>query len=255
MKKLNITLIGTGNVAHWFAWKYIRQGYAIRQVYSPNKAHACDLADLYHAQAIDQLSLLEQDNDLYLFSLCDDAYLEVLQQFPFRPKLAVHTAGSVAMDIFADYVENYGVIYPCQTILKKTDFQELDVPLCVEGNNTETEMLLMDMARILSPYVQRMDSRQRQYLHLAAVFVSNFTNALYHIGTDILRERNIAIDMLYPLLQQTVCKLKTMNPQQAQTGPAVRGDENILLKQSNLIEDENIRKLYLIMSEIIKKHK
>ena len=42
-----------------------------------------------------------------------------------------------------------------------------------------------------------------------------------------------------------------MTPAKAQTGPAVRGDENVMRKQMESLEDERLREIYRVMSEVI----
>ena len=110
---------------------------------------------------------------------------------------------------------------------------------------------LFAFAGRLSSTVQLMGEAQRLVLHRAAIFGCNFTNAMYAIAYDILRENNIDWRMILPLLENTLDKVKTMNPHDAQTGPAKRGDQNIIRMHQEAIQDERLREIYRLMSDYI----
>jgi predicted short-subunit dehydrogenase-like oxidoreductase (DUF2520 family) len=127
------------------------------------------------------------------------------------------------------------------------------VPLCVEGNNSDSGNILLHFAAKLSDNVKILDEQQRFSLHLAAVFASNFTNAMYDIAFTILEEKKIHWEMLLPLLQCTLDKTKTMSPQQAQTGPAKRGDALILQRHIEQLPTKELEQIYQLLSDFIQK--
>ena len=131
------------------------------------------------------------------------------------------------------------------------DFANVEVPLSVESNDKMVENELFAFAGRLSPTVQLMGEAQRLVLHRAAIFGCNFTNAMYAIAYDILRENNIDWRMILPLLENTLDKVKTMNPHDAQTGPAKRGDQNIIRMHQEALQDERLREIYRLMSDYI----
>jgi len=248
-----ITIIGSGNVASWFAFKMKKAGYSILQVYSATLKNAQLLADTCGAEAIDNLDKLRYDSDLFLFSVKDDCYEPLLRQLTQQLPFAVHTAGSISKDIFQEHAQRYGVLYPFQTISKKADFDQLEVPLCIEGDSIETSAILTEYAGKISSITYPIDEHQRFQLHLAAVFASNFTNALYGIGYEILAKHHIDWNIILPLLQNTLDKIKTIPPKESQTGPAYRNDTKTIQKQLDAIEEEELKKIYNMLTEWIKK--
>jgi hypothetical protein len=74
-------------------------------------------------------------------------------------------------------------------------------------------------------------------LHVAAVFVNNFTNHLYQIGNEICDENQIPFSILHPLITETAQKIMNLPPALAQTGPAIRND--VSMAQQAFISDEN----------------
>ena len=249
-----VTIVGSGNMAHWLVYAMKNAGVKISQIYSRQLSHAETLAEKAGAEAIDDIRDLSPDSDLYIFSVKDDSYENLLRQLPFRLSLAVHTAGSLSMRILESYAESYGILYPYQSVNKDMDFKDVIVPLCVEASNNTVENELLAFARRLTSTVQKLDESQRLVLHRAAIFGCNFTNAMYAIAFDILQEHHIDWQMILPLLQNTTEKVKTMNPHEAQTGPARRGDQNIIHLHQEAIKDERIREIYRLMTEYIMIH-
>jgi predicted short-subunit dehydrogenase-like oxidoreductase (DUF2520 family) len=251
MKIETVSLIGSGNMAHWLVYAMRMDGVIIRQIYSRQLSHAEILAEKAGAEAIDNLKDLSPDSDLYIFSIKDDSYETLLKQLPFRLPLAAHTAGSLSMRILEPYATAYGILYPYQSVNKNMDFANVIVPLCVEASNKTAENELFTFAKRLSSTVRLLDESQRMVLHRAAIFGCNFTNAMYAIAYDILREHNIDWQLMLPLLQNTMDKVKTMNPHDAQTGPAQRGDQNVIRLHQEALQDEQLKEIYRLMTTYI----
>lgn len=250
-----VTIIGTGNVAHWLVYALKNAKIPISQIWGRNETKCKTLAESCQAEPITDFRKLKNDSDLYIFSLKDDCYEKVISKLPFELPMAVLTSGTISQKVLEPATPNYGTLYPCQTLSAGIDFSRVEVPLCVEGSDDETEILLLQFAQHLSENVQLMSEGQRQFLHLAAVFACNFTNAQYGIAFDILKKENINPQILIPLLQNTLDKIKTMSPQAAQTGPASRNDKSVMAKHLELINDENLREIYQKISQYIVEHK
>ncbi len=250
----NIVFIGAGNVATHIAKAFVKTDYKVLQVYSRTIEHARILANEIHAEFTDNPAKICTDANVYIFSVKDDALPEILHQMPKTKGIWIHTAGSVPMNIFAPYVANYGVIYPLQTFSKKRPINFADIPLFIEANNNETRKIIESLAAALSPKVYYMDGEKRQYLHLSAVFACNFVNHMYTLAADILEKEGIPYDVLKPLIEETAAKIKEMPPQDAQTGPAVRFDKRVMEKHLDLLEDEEKKHIYRLLSESIHKY-
>lgn len=250
-----ITLIGSGNVATWIAQRL--QGnprFPITQVFSRHLEHAQTLADLLNAEAIEDIRKLNPDNQIFIFALADKAYDEILPLLPFKLPLAFTTSGTVSCQCLKDYAEQYGVIYPLQTFTKSQDMRKLEVPLCLESDFAgEHKTLMWELARELSPTCYEVSEAQRAKMHVAAVFACNFSNAMYQIAYKLLKENGLPFEILLPVLRQTVEKVSQMTPAEAQTGPAVRGDVNVMRAQISTLSDDRLKELYRLVSELIMK--
>ena len=251
---LHISIIGAGNVA-WHLGAALARHNTIDAVYSRQLHHAQQLAAITGGQAIDQLGQLPASSDVYIIAVSDDAINSLCEALPLLNGLVVHTSGSVPITSLERF-ERHGVFYPFQTFSKqKAVFMEA-VPILVEANNPSDLGLLGQLASSISKRVVEASSEQRLQLHIAAVFACNFTNHLYGIANDVLGKASLPFDLLHPLLHETTQKACTMDPYLAQTGPAVRGDGQVVNKHLMLLRDHpQWQQLYRLMSlDIARQH-
>lgn len=247
----NVVVIGSGNVATQLGLTLVKKGFNIRQVYSQNLAHAEVLAQQLNAYSTCDFSEVQTNADLYIIAVSDAVLLSVIEQMPKVNGTVVHTAGSMSMDMLIKF-NRYGVFYPFQTFTKEREVDFGVVPILLEANNQEVYFDLQYLAKQISSIVMGSDSVQRQQIHLAAVFACNFTNHMYAIAYEILKKNNINFDVLKPLIIETALKTETHFPLKAQTGPAVRGDKNVINKHLALLDDDDeLKVLYSKLSDRI----
>ena len=253
MKK--IVLIGSGNVATHLGKALILSDVQVLQVWSRTIENAVLLANELQCEAINSFEQLTPDADAYLFSVNDDALLDLLKAFPFQDKRLLHTAGSVAMEVIAPYASNYGVLYPLQTFSKQKAVDFKTIPLFIEAANAKTLDFLKSIAKCLSDKVIEATSEQRKFLHISAVFACNFTNYLYTVAEDILTKNQLSFDLIRPLIAETAEKALHYSPREVQTGPAARKDKAIIQSHIDLLENTpDWQELYATLSEKIDKN-
>lgn len=225
-----VVFIGAGHVATHLAQAMARKGFDIEQVYSRTSDSAESLAKLIEAEAVTSLDCVKTDADLYVISLRDNALLELLPQIVANKKesLIVHTSGSIPLALLDKYEGRFGVVYPMQTFSKNKEVDLSKVHLFIEANNAQDERYLLDRFSTLSQEVHRANSEQRQKLHLAAVFVCNFTNHMYTLAADLLDQYDLPFEAMHTLIKETTEKIALLTPQEAQTGPAVRQDTDVI---------------------------
>ena len=252
---MTVVWIGTGNLATRIALAMRAAGITVSQVYSPTETHAATLAKQLGCAWTCDLAAVRPDADYYFFALKDKALPEVIARMKPNEGTWVHTAGSMPMELFAGHAKRYGVCYPLQTFSKTRAVEVSKVPFFMEGSDPETEERLCALAAQLTSSVQRLSSEKRKSLHLAAVFTCNFVNHLYVLGGELLEKEGIDARLLLPLIDETAAKVHDMSPLAAQTGPAVRYDENVIQKQLAQLEaDPTKRTLYALMSQSIHQH-
>lgn len=248
----NIVFIGAGNLATQLALVLKKAKFNITQVYSRTKESAETLAKQIDADFCFDYAKVNCDADLYIFALSDKALPTALENLQLKDKFMVHTAGSLPVSIFEVYTSRYGVFYPLQTFSKAREVDFSKIPICIEANKPELETELMGIGKIISNSVQLLSSKQRKQLHMAAVFTCNFTNHMYHIGQELLQDQNINLDLLNPLIMETAEKVQELSAKEAQTGPAIRFDEDVIkAHEESLNMHPDFQKLYRFVSESI----
>lgn len=251
---MRIVLIGAGNLATSLGHALRKAGHDILQVYSRTLESADMLARSIDALAVNDVSDIIQDADFYVISIKDSVLEEVAKGLTLCAgnPVVVHTAGSMGMDVFEGCFVNYGVLYPMQTFSKERVVDFKDIHCFVEGVNDYSVKVISEVAESISANVHNLSSADRRYLHLAAVFACNFVNHCFALSSDILSRHGMSLDVMAPLINETVSKAYAMAPQDAQTGPAVRYDSNVIDSHCSMLDSLPMhRSVYDIMSKSI----
>jgi predicted short-subunit dehydrogenase-like oxidoreductase (DUF2520 family) len=249
---IKVCIIGSGNVAQHLIvalQNSIINGAEIElvQVFARQKATLFHLLD-FNKITDDWKTLAEAD--LYIIAVSDEAISTVSEQIQFKNKLVVHTSGGVSLENLVS-INRKGVFYPLQTFSKNKAVNFKSIPICLESQNASDYQLLQKVAQAISDVVIAINSEQRKALHVAAVFVNNFTNHLYKIGNDICTENNVTFEILKPLIQETAEKIMQLSPNEAQTGPAIRNDNETINAHLSLLSNENQKNIYKIITQSI----
>ncbi len=255
MSRIRIAILGTGNVAWHLSRTLENAGHLITHIYDRDISKAKKFAlDYFNASVGDSTDLYAVDANLFVMAISDDAIEDVAQQLRLpKDSILVHTSGTVPMNALGyAQTQNIGVFYPVQTFSKgkSTDFST--IPICIEGDSESTTNLLSDVASDISSTVKVLNSQQRKVIHLAAVFACNFTNHLFSISKNILEENDLGFNLLKPLIVETLNKSFDLGPENAQTGPAKRGDMETLDHQYNALKnDPELAEIYRLFSQHI----
>lgn len=245
---LKIVVIGSGNVAQHLAHAFEKSAHAeLVQAYA---RHSSQWAQILPKEKVTDTFENIQEADVYIIAVSDDAIAEVSALLPFNNRLVVHTSGSVALSEL-DSKNRRGVFYPLQTLSKNKEVDFTEVPLCLETEFVPDYSVIRQLAIAISGHVYTLNSQQRKSLHVAAVFVSNFTNHMYTIGNSICEAHNIPFEVLKPLINETAGKISTLSPIEAQTGPARRNDVDTIEKHLAFLEDQNYKAIYSLLTKSI----
>ena len=249
---IKVSIIGSGNVAQHLIvalQNSIINGAEMEliQVYTRQKSTLSHLLD-FNKITDDWKTLVEAD--LFIIAVSDEAISTVSEQIPYKNKLVVHTSGGISLEAIASN-NRKGVFYPLQTFTKNNAVDFKIIPICIESQNASDYQLLQNVAQAISDSVFAINSEQRKALHVAAVFVNNFTNHLYKIGNDICIENNVPFEILKPLIQETAEKITQLSPNESQTGPAIRNDIETINAHLSFLSDENQKNIYNILTQSI----
>lgn len=263
---MNLVLIGAGNVAFSMGPALVEAGFRVAAVTSRDGQSARELAgqlktgkDILTFQGVEKLAVLPKSE--FLETVCiamlkDDALFSLAPDIVKAlgtGALFLHTAGSVPAEVWKNAgAEHYGVIYPMASFSKSAPVSMRGVPVFVEASDRNSLDIAMRMAHAISDSVTELDSQGRLYLHLAAVFASNFSCRMMAISSRILERHGVDFKVMLPLIRGTVAKLEHLTPEESQTGPAVRGDSGVVSHHLEMLADNpGWQTLYRLISEDI----
>lgn len=255
MKPSSVSFIGSGNLAWHLAPALDNVGFAVREVYSPNQSHARALVDrLYEGRVMDEPDFSDSASKIFVIAVTDDAIADVVGKLTLPAEaILVHTSGSQPLSLLESGPTSLtGVFYPLQTFSKAKKVDFADIPIFVESDDASVLKVLVNMAKALSRRVTKISSEDRQALHVAAVFASNFTNHMLSISKAIMQNSKLDFNLLAPLIAETLNKGLSIGPEKSQTGPARRGDLEILDRHMAFLqEDAALAEMYKVISQHI----
>ncbi len=252
MKKTNISIVGSGNVATHLALALHNAGCRVRQVLSRSFDHARQLAIRVEAIPINNPKALDEDIDFCLLCVGDDSIYDLALDLRLRDSIVIHTSGTTPAHILKHISPRYGVVWSPQTFVRDIAMDYSRLPLCIEGCSPAVEQEIENLMRLVSPCIHHLDGEQRLHAHLAAVMVSNFVCAINAAAQDYMQSHNLDFEMLRPLAEQTLRKWDYGNLWQQITGPAVRHDEKTIATQRKLLADKpEMLRLYDLITEMI----
>ncbi|QOD61561.1 DUF2520 domain-containing protein [Polaribacter haliotis] len=226
---ISVVIVGNGNVA-----THLVNAFSKVDAIKATQINSRDLSNIPKA-------------DLTIIAVSDDAIAEVSSKI--ENSFVVHTSGSFSIENLKN-TSNKGVFYMLQTFSKDKKVNFAEIPFCLETENGSDYKLLETVAKSIGKKIYNVNSEQRKALHVAAVFVNNFTNQMYKIGNDICDEHKVPFEILQPLIQETALKIETLSPKKAQTGPAIRNDKKTIKNHLELLHKEQ-QKIYKLITKSI----
>ena len=247
-----VVLVGAGNMATAIAVALSKADNRPVAVWSRTAESAQMLADRVGAEWYCDIDALPQA-DVVIISVVDSALREmttrVVAKYP--DAVILHTAGSIPMNTLQQCgAKKYGVLYPMQTVNKNSVVSLDDVTVFVEACDDAIAVQVEALARTISKKVVYASSEQRCYLHVAAVFACNFSNAVYNMAAELLEKHGLPFEAMLPLIDEAARKVHRMSPVEAQTGPARRGDANVMNAHMMMLDDE-LANIYETLSDYI----
>ncbi len=245
MDQNNISFAGAGRLASALCKELFSSGFTFDIIVSEHPERGKPLANACNATWSSDL-VFPESTKVIIVAVPDHKLKSVLNDIKCHPGTVVaHTAGSIGLDIFPEHLRQKGIFYPLQTFSKNRNVSFKELPVLIESSDEKTTLVLQEITASLSAKAYFVNSEHRRMLHLAAVFVSNFTNHMLTEGKEIASDAGFSFDILIPLINETISKALLNGPENSQTGPAVRNDKNTIEKHMELLSfSPELQKVY-----------
>ena len=245
-----IAIIGAGNVAYTLC-KLLKNKEMVP--YCMLVRDAGKAAKVHEDLGVEVVTSYEKvlETDLAIIAVKDDAISEVATHLIDYKGLVVHTSGTKSSELL-NRCMRYGIFYPLQTMSKNREISFDEIPLLIYANSPDDVEMLSQFAKRCSTKVEFCDDDQRKAIHLAAVYVSNFTNVMLGIGDKLLQNNNLSLDIMKPLVMEMITKSFEISPEKALTGPARRGDFATIAEHEKMLAyNPDELAIYMILTDYI----
>lgn len=239
---MKIAIIGAGSVGtnlhHAFELKGIKTELVHARPLTADPSSVCSLPTA----------------DVYIYTVADNVLKEVVALVHAPKALHLHTSGTMPIEVFGEDKPHAGVLYFLQSFNRVQLIDNWDtIPCFIEGRNIDDIAAIYSMAQCLTSRIYEADRHDRERLHVAGVFANNFTNLMYRIAEEVLQDTHIPFEALLPLIDRTAAKVHMMQPADAQTGPAQRGDKEVMKHHTEILSATPYAELYQVLSALIGK--
>ena len=224
-------------------------------------------AELVHARPLtaDPSSVNDLPQaDVYIYTVADNALAEVVSKVNAPKALHLHTSGSMPITVFGADKPHSGIMYFFQSFSREKLIDDWStIPCFIEGHNIDDIAAIYSLAQCLTSRIYEANQHDRERLHIAGIFSNNFTNLMYRMAAEVLKDTSIPFEALLPLIDNTAAKLHAMKPAEAQTGPAQRADHAVMAHHVDVLKEfrnqnsdfssEELSEVYQALSALIEK--
>jgi predicted short-subunit dehydrogenase-like oxidoreductase (DUF2520 family) len=236
-----VAIVGAGAVGHALALRLADRGYPVLAVISKTRSRAEALAQSVGAPvASNELFALPAAVRLVLICVDDDAVADVAESLTgvrhaWRETVVAHTSGALTSSVLsplADEGADTLSFHPLQALTAESGPEALEgVYVGLEGGQRAVGAGIELAVGLGLRYLVLSPEAKARY-HVAAVVASNFLVTLTAIVQEILQSIDVPRDdsyaMIEPLVRGTFENLARLTPEEALTGPVVRGDTDTL---------------------------
>lgn len=246
---MKVLIAGTGRMAAHLGSALQAAGITLAGIAGRDVARARSLAAPLGCPAF-ALGDTLPERDVQLIAVSDDAITSVGRQLPPIAGITAHTSGARGWDLL-DGHQHRGVLWPVQSFSAGTPVSLRGVPLVIDAEDAEAQRRLSALAAVLSDRSATLALPQRQLLHIAAVFASNFPVQLLIEARHLLQREGLDPELIVPLWR-TTAQNAALNAETALTGPARRGDRHTIdAHLRRLSADADLRRVYEVISDLI----
>ena len=272
---IEVTVIGMGALGRNLARALFENGFRIKSIYSRDTRKAALIAKEVRAGFHGDLPLHKEEiGSIVFICVSDDAIEKIADQIAskgwiLKNTVFAHCSGArpaSALRILKIKKAVIGSLHPLQTFTEDIDSRRFNnITVSVQGDD-EAIPVLMDVAKQLGSRPVKITERDKVMLHIAAVFTCNYLVTLTDVAALLLKEidnegdKESKLNMLMPLMKETLENIRKKGPEASLSGPLKRGDVKTIQTHMDALEQfPDIQKLYshlgdFTIRKLYKKH-
>ena len=261
MKEVNdVTIIGTGAVGSALLDFFRKEQVPVRSEWN-SRSGVVYSENGKKISVQDTIPQSENQIGRYVFITTPDDLIHVISEkiaaLPVKwgMRNVIHCSGNLnagELSALSEKGARTVSMHPLQTFTKKEGSERLTgISISLEGDEELIVELRALIKRMGSNPVE-LSREQKRALHIGAVFASNYLVALLHKTETYLEEEGIkgGLEILKPLMLQTIANILEKGPVEALTGPVLRGDVSSVQKHlDSLRGDHKTEIFYKLLGE------
>ncbi len=255
----SITIIGRGALGSALYDFFNEKSYLIRSVW--NKKQVEIRSTVESSVFVLDKNLPTEENEMgeLIFLAVPDDQIKLLSDklsgipLQWKKRSIIHCSGNLSSDVCSS-LKNRGAkvaaMHPIQTFNNGDGFQRFnDIYVTLEGDDS----LISDLSLIIEQmgaHPLKITAEQKRVIHIASVIASNYLVSLLHISESLLKDAGISesLDIIQPLVYQTVQNIFKKGVKESLTGPISRGDIHSLKHHLDLLnEDSHYSEIYKLL--------
>lgn len=270
-KRWSVAIVGAGRLANFLAPALLSAGYRITEIAAreavSSMMRARALARRVHARAV-RLERAQFDADLIWIAVPDGEIgraaeavarrvASLPRTFSFSLRLAFHSsgvAGSGELEALRELGIATASVHPLMTFVAGARPSLAGVPFAIEGSPAAVRAARAMVRRLGAHSFVLATSRKAAY-HAWATMTSPLLVAYLVAMEEAARAagltRTEARRMALPIVRQTFENYARLGPENAFSGPYVRGDAQTVAKHLELLQsDPKIRAVYVALARV-----
>ncbi|MEN9511109.1 MAG: hypothetical protein RLZZ370_928 [Bacteroidota bacterium] len=245
-------ILGSGKLATAVAQRLVAQGWPIHWIVSRNKESGQKLAEACQSQFVDASDHGHSwSAELLLLCVPDDQIAPSARMFKEHASCMIHLSGTVALDVLD--CDKAAVMWPLMSFNQLLTVPWSEIPWFWEATHETATAAVHMLVKTLGGTAIQATETSRRYMHLAAVFAHNFSNACISMAQELAADAACSPDTLNPIIQNMLNQLQHQPARSLQTGPALRGDVQTMQAHLNLLQEHpEMAACYRAMSDFIR---
>jgi predicted short-subunit dehydrogenase-like oxidoreductase (DUF2520 family) len=259
--KNRFSVIGAGNLGTYLVHALVRNGFTLKYIYKKSKL----LSPLFQNAIENDITKIIHHSDIIFISTQESKINEtaaaIADSSNPEGKIFLHTSNSLTSDELIS-LEKKGAFTasfsPLQTFAAPTEENFINTGenifnschFLLEGS-PKAKSTANYIAQKLQAHVLEVNKQDKSYIHIAAVSASNFLVAVMKLADNQFKKINKGnLDILKPLILQTLQNILQNGPDAALTGPVKRKQSHLVQKHQSLLSTTDAA-LYKALSDYL----